>query len=658
MKGTPAWEETKSRYPELATDDEIADEVLATYSGRRGAERLREQQRKIAGGRGAVVGKAETIAALEQVKEALRRFWKAVADFLHIRFSTAEEVADRVMSDLLEGVNPARGIEEQSIIDRAKADGTYMKAPNGKPTNLTERQWAQVRTRAFKQWFGDWEKAARIEKLRKSEPVVVSGNDYQGKYELNSKSAEDYIVNSLRGEYANKDTGDIINVTRASRKVAHHDAENDIHLKSIAYIPQMIENAIFIDEVPNEKGTKFDSYRYYVVGLTIDGADYTAKLVVGRKNEGSYYDHALTEIEKNSLLNLTDGVKADVSDKETVVSGIKDKRLVSILQTNSSKVVDENGEPRVVYHGTTKGGFSEFNSPSKSKVAQKTEAPENSFWFVSERDKARSYSGKDADVRFESDRDWQNAIYPVFLNMKNPLVETFEGEYWDYRPQGGTTNDVAAEAREKGHDGAIIQDVVDEGEFSTWENGSRNDTMPMYAEGATDYVVFSPNQIKSATENTGAFSADNEDIRFSLRNPDDLLYRNGEDVALGLADRYQKRVTSKAGEAAEAYQDNMRSVRILQEEIAKETGRPIADFENAYDRENHENSINKIEQEQYIRDVMKPTEKVLAKIQLQKWENKEFITFDEIEKYLIAKHGLERNVSIGSPQRYPMFSRK
>lgn len=1101
MKGTPAWEETKSRYPELATDDEIADEVLATYSGRRGAERLREQQRKIAGGRGAVVGKAETIAALEQVKEALRRFWKAVADFLHISFSTAEEVADRVMSDLLEGVNPARTIEEQSIIDRAKADGTYMKAPNGKPTNLTERQWAQVRTRAFKQWFGDWEKAARIEKLRKSEPVVVSGNDYQGKYELNSKSAEDYIVNSLRGEYANKDTGDIINVTRASRKVAHHDAENDIHLKSIAYIPQMIENAIFIDEVPNEKGTKFDSYRYYVVGLTIDGADYTAKLVVGRKNGGSYYDHALTEIEKNSLLNLTDGVKADVSDKETVVSGIKDKRLVSILQTNSSKVVDENGEPRVVYHGTTKGGFSEFNSPSKSKVAQKTEAPENSFWFVSERDKARSYSGKDADVRFESDRDWQNAIYPVFLNMKNPLVETFEGEYWDYRPQGGTTNDVAAEAREKGHDGAIIQDVVDEGEFSTWENGSRNDTMPMYAEGATDYVVFSPNQIKSATENTGAFSADNEDIRFSLRNPDDLLYReqsdelaevkdhiedifndavsgrltgkpvpigkltsegkaylenisglkmkddidfvlnpsdlvhiykkhfgknekdkrrniplsiddirnlsdvvsspdriiffkegdgsnrnmfyffkgsedgtynlmeiysdkkgnltaktfyktrkdaaqrvmeinnsllptsgtyfgailsdakipkifdlpniqrdsfrkgngaldddglsmandprarlsgkptrtarqrrefaererrrmaervsalaeklhlgnveivtdlsglqgkrkeakgffsrstgritivvpnhasafdaeqtllheavghyglrrlfgdhfdtfldnvyqnadedvrrriaglsakhgwdfrtateeylallaedtdfenvnaswwqkiksfflemlrkigfegftgvtlsdnelryllwrsyenlaepgryrgileeaadiatqmrlkvgnyaigadaaqrvaensdllyrNGEDVTLGLADRYQKKVTSKAGEVAEAYQDNMRSVRILQEEIAKETGRPIADFENAYDRENHENSINKIEQEQYIREIMKPTEKVLAKIQLRKWKNGEFITFDEIEKYLIAKHGLERN---------------
>lgn len=48
--------------------------------------------------------------------------------------------------------------EEQTIIKNAKADGSYMKAPNSKPTNLTEKQWAQVRTKAFKTWFGDWEK--------------------------------------------------------------------------------------------------------------------------------------------------------------------------------------------------------------------------------------------------------------------------------------------------------------------------------------------------------------------------------------------------------------------------------------------------------------------------------------------------------------------
>lgn len=108
MKGTSVWDEVKKRYPELNTDDDIADEVLATYSGRRGAERLREEQHKIAGDKGGVFEKAEAISALERVKQALRKFWKSVADFLHIHYKSAEEVADRVMKDLLDGVDPGK----------------------------------------------------------------------------------------------------------------------------------------------------------------------------------------------------------------------------------------------------------------------------------------------------------------------------------------------------------------------------------------------------------------------------------------------------------------------------------------------------------------------------------------------------------------------
>ncbi len=47
--------------------------------------------------------------------------------------------------------------EKASIRKKAVADGTFMKAPNGKDTNLTEDQWLSVRTEAFKSWFGDWE---------------------------------------------------------------------------------------------------------------------------------------------------------------------------------------------------------------------------------------------------------------------------------------------------------------------------------------------------------------------------------------------------------------------------------------------------------------------------------------------------------------------
>ena len=49
-------------------------------------------------------------------------------------------------------------------------------APNGKPSNLTERQYAQVRTKAFKEWFGDWENdPANASKVvdENGEPLVV-----------------------------------------------------------------------------------------------------------------------------------------------------------------------------------------------------------------------------------------------------------------------------------------------------------------------------------------------------------------------------------------------------------------------------------------------------------------------------------------------------
>lgn len=66
--------------------------------------------------------------------------------------------------------------EEQDIIERARQNGTYMKAPNGADTNLTPKQWAQVRTNAFKDWFGDWEnspeKASKVVD-ENGEPKVV-----------------------------------------------------------------------------------------------------------------------------------------------------------------------------------------------------------------------------------------------------------------------------------------------------------------------------------------------------------------------------------------------------------------------------------------------------------------------------------------------------
>lgn len=183
-------------------------------------------------------------------------------------------------------------------------------------------------------------KAARIEKLRNSKPVMATGEEYKGKYELNNKAAADYINKHLKGEYVNKDTGTPIKITRKGAfKVTRHDAENEAHLKSVALIPQMIENAIFIHEEQNDKGNnKFDSYRYYVTGLNMGGVDYTVKLTVGVKNGETYYDHALTEIEKSNLIDRIDEISSSFTgNKAAPISKSKDKRLISILQTNDGE---------------------------------------------------------------------------------------------------------------------------------------------------------------------------------------------------------------------------------------------------------------------------------------------------------------------------------
>ncbi len=128
MKGTSVWDEVRKSYPELETEDEIADEVIAQYSGRKGAERLRAEQQKIAGGNGGVFEKAEAISALQRVKRALDKFWRGVCDFLHIHYTSAEEVADRVMKDLLDGVDPRKfGVDENSrfqFVGESRSEGS------------------------------------------------------------------------------------------------------------------------------------------------------------------------------------------------------------------------------------------------------------------------------------------------------------------------------------------------------------------------------------------------------------------------------------------------------------------------------------------------------------------------------------------------------
>lgn len=164
---------------------------------------------------------------------------------------------------------------------------------------------------------------------------------------------------------------------------------------------------------------------------------------------------------------------------------------------NASKVVNEDGTPKVVYHGTN----AEFN----------TFQQENGAYFFSE---SRDYAESMADERRG------NRIIEAYLKMKNPYTVKLP-------PEQFTDNIAEAPfiryAKEHGHDGVIFE-----------YDGSKEDL-------AYDkfYVVFDSTQIKSATDNIGTFDKTNPDIRYSSQ---DGRYRDlmGEKAA-----QYVRRLESR-----------------------------------------------------------------------------------------------------------------
>ena len=133
---------------------------------------------------------------------------------------------------------------------------------------------------------------------------------------------------------------------------------------------------------------------------------------------------------------------------------------------------------------------------------------------------------------------------------------------------------------------------------------------------------------------------------------DNVLYREAKEVEDEInndwRDEYDKKLSKFSFKLTEAAQDAMRSVKILQDIIAKETSAPISDDENVYWRENRLSSVNKYEQEYYNENYFKPIVTAIANLvrygARYNDKGKDIINSDnDILKYLIAKHGIERN---------------
>lgn len=194
---------------------------------------------------------------------------------------------------------------------------------------------------------------------------------------------------------------------------------------------------------------------------------------------------------------------------------------------NASKVVDENGEPRVVYHGT----YGDFTVFDKAKIGSATDY---GIW------------GRGFYFTNMENTPYGNKKLALFLNFRNPFIfndyKSAEeiGDYlniWDgnfheddrfgiFRPYARGAAQIAGSAQERGHDGLIAV-------LGKW----------------TEYIAFEPNQIKSATDNRGTFDPKNPDITFSVIGPNAATWGKYADKAFAGRDDGKLRAEIDASQA-------------------------------------------------------------------------------------------------------------
>ena len=152
---------------------------------------------------------------------------------------------------------------------------------------------------------------------------------------------------------------------------------------------------------------------------------------------------------------------------------------------NASKVVDENGEPLVVYHGSAYN----FNVFDKKRVGENYfESKQGGFFFTQKLNIAKNYA------HLHTNLENNGFVYYCFLNIKNPLIRNTNSEYYSPADRYDISrHDYISELRlDKSIDGIIIF-------------GTKKDNL---------YVVNNSNQIKLADGTNTTFDASNPDIRF------------------------------------------------------------------------------------------------------------------------------------------------
>ena len=300
----------------------------------------------------------------------------------------------------------------------------WMKAPNGKPTKLTERQWVQVRTPNFKRWFGDWEKAGIRERLEGQEPLAV-----EAKYNaISPKERRDIALEFFpENVVVQKPVGDVV-ISRRSIRSSFSHGSTDVKLDVMPYLAEILEKSEYIDTLQDFDGSDVQNH-YFATRITHGNQGklvfMRARKMPGRGNQLYVHDVFVEEeIKQKDRNNVSKSGYSQKTVGQLRGSDLYKSILQEIYSTDNesvSKVVDSNGEPRVVYHGTNE----DYNAFDDSLIGSNTGNEGHAgrgFYF--------------ADTAYEASY-YGNYVMPVFLNIRNPADFNKKSTISEYASQFG-----------------------------------------------------------------------------------------------------------------------------------------------------------------------------------------------------------------------------
>lgn len=179
------------------------------------------------------------------------------------------------------------------------------------------------------------------------------------------------------------------------------------------------------------------------------------------------------------------GTKQDIENFKNWKSSNKDK-------TNVSKVVDENGEPKLMFRTDDKG---------KNIMGRGDGGP---FFATDNILVAASYAFEDS-----------SSLYKGFINLKNPYIinEESHGFYLMYNGKQTSIPEITETLIKEGYDGVLYKRVWDVGDYIDYD--------PETDYWASNVAVFNPNQMKSI-DNQGTFSTQDNNIYLADSNTENI----------------------------------------------------------------------------------------------------------------------------------------